>query len=102
MRYETKEIAYRLLYPIATKGYLPTPLRNKMEFARHCRANGIHRVDVYMLFEDGKRVSAADMMDELPEADLFVKPVLGKGGCRRRIVALCGWRILPQLARRGA
>ena len=80
MRYETKEIAYRLLYPVATTGHLPTPLKNKLEFARHCRANGVRRVDVYMLFEDGKRVSAAGMMEELPHADLFVKPVLGKGG----------------------
>ena len=80
MRYETKEIAYRLLYPIATAGYRPTPLKNKLEFARHCRANGVRRVDVYMLFEDGRRAGAADMMEQLPQADLFVKPVLGKGG----------------------
>ncbi len=80
MRYETKEIAYRLLYPIATVGYRPTPLKNKLEFARHCRVNGVRRVDVYMLFEDGRRVEAADMMEQLPQADLFVKPVLGKGG----------------------
>jgi len=80
MRYETKEIAYRLLYPIATERYAPTPLKNKMEFARHCRANGIRHVEVYMLFEDGKRVSTPELVDELPESDLFVKPVFGKGG----------------------
>ncbi|HEV8391087.1 MAG TPA: sugar-transfer associated ATP-grasp domain-containing protein [Dongiaceae bacterium] len=80
MRYETKEIAYRLLYPQATAWHEPTPLKNKLEFARHCRANDIRHVEVYMLFEDGKRVSAPDLLGAPPESDLFVKPIFGKGG----------------------
>jgi Sugar-transfer associated ATP-grasp len=80
MRYETKEIAYRLLYPVATADYEPTPLKNKMAFARHCRANGVRHVDVFMLFENGEQVDTADLINCLPEADLFVKRVLGKGG----------------------
>ena len=80
MRYETKEIAYRLLYPAATSDFEPAPLKDKMAFARHCRANGVRHVDVFMLFENGERVDAADLINRLPEADLFVKRVLGKGG----------------------
>jgi hypothetical protein len=33
-----------------------------------------------MLFQDGKRVPAPDLAGRLPEADVFVKPTLGKGG----------------------
>lgn len=80
MRYETKEMAYRLLYPVPTGQYEPTPLKNKVEFARHCRANGIRHVPILMLFDDGNRVCAADLADQLPAADLFVKRTLGKGG----------------------
>jgi hypothetical protein len=80
MRYETKEIAFRLLYPIATGEYKPAPLKDKMEFARHCRAHDIRHVPVLMLFEDGRRVMAPDLAERLPEADIFVKPTLGKGG----------------------
>jgi hypothetical protein len=80
MRYETKKIAYQMLYPVATADYEPTPLKNKMGFARHCRANGIRHVEIFMLLENGKRVETADLVDRLPEVDLFVKPVLGKGG----------------------
>jgi hypothetical protein len=80
MRYETKEIAYRLLYPMEVDEHHPSQLKNKLEFARHCRANGIRHTEVYMLFEDGKRIRADDLRDDLPMTDLFVKPVLGKGG----------------------
>jgi len=79
-RAETKGVAYRLLYPFPTEEYEPAPLKDKMEFARYCRASGIRHAPVLMLFENGSRVMAADLVDRLPEADLFVKPVLGKGG----------------------
>jgi len=72
MRYETKEIAYRLLYPIAGGAYVPAPLKEKVEFARHCRDHGIRHVPVLMLFQDGERVQAPDLVDQLPEADVFV------------------------------
>ncbi len=80
MRYETKEIAFRLLYPVATEQSTPTPLKHKVEFARHCRINGLPHIPVLMMFEDGGRVSGADFVDRLPATDLFVKRVLGKGG----------------------
>jgi hypothetical protein len=80
MRYETKEIAFRMLYPLAAGQYTPAPLKDKMEFARHCQAHGVRSAPVLMLFHDGERVAAPDLLDRLPEADLFVKPTLGKGG----------------------
>ncbi len=80
MRYETKEIAYRLLYPQAGPDYEPTPLKDKMAFARHCRVSGIRHVDIFMLFEAGARVDGGDLIGRLPATDLFVKRVLGKGG----------------------
>ena len=80
MRYETKEIAYRLLYPVPTDRYQPTPLKNKMELSRHCRSHGVRCVEVFMLFEGGACVEGAQLLGQLPATDLFVKPVLGKGG----------------------
>jgi hypothetical protein len=80
MRYETKEIAFRLLYPLAVGRYMPTPLKDKMEFARHCQGHDVRHAPVLMLFHDGKPVVAPDLAERLPEADLFVKPTLGKGG----------------------
>lgn len=79
-RSETKGIAYRLLYPFPTERYEPTPLKNKMEFARHCQAHGIAHAPVLMLFEGGRRIAAPDLAESLPAADVFLKPALGKGG----------------------
>jgi hypothetical protein len=85
MRYQTKEIAYRLLYPVTTDAYEPAPLKEKTEFARHCRAHGIRHAPVLMLFEDGKRIMAPDLIDRLPEADVFVKRTNAKGGVRSEL-----------------
>jgi hypothetical protein len=85
MRYETKEIAYRLLYPIASGLYTPAPLKDKVEFARHCQGHGVRHVPVLMLFLDGKRVMAPDLVDRLPEADVFVKRTNAKGGVRSEL-----------------
>jgi hypothetical protein len=90
MRYETKEIAYRLLYPIPTAQFAPAPLKDKMEFARHCGAHGIRHVPVLMLFQDGNRVMAPDLADCLPEADVFVKRTHGKGGVRSELWRYAG------------
>ncbi len=80
MRYETKEIAYRLLYPVPTVRYEPTPLKNKMEFSRHCRSHGVRCVEVFMLFDGGECLEGRQLLRDLPATDLFIKPVLGKGG----------------------
>ena len=78
MRYETKEIAYRLLYPVETDTYAPPPLKDKLGFARHCQMHGLRHVPTLALFEDGHRIDSDE--ETLPAVDLFIKPVRGKGG----------------------
>jgi hypothetical protein len=77
MRYETKQIAYRLLYPeVLTTGL---PIKNKIAFAGHCRDHGLPALPLVAAFDAGVRL--ADIGDgTLPKGDLFVKPVFGKGG----------------------
>jgi hypothetical protein len=77
MRYETKEIAYRLLYPVETDRYVPAPLKDKLGFARYCEEHGLRHVPTLAAFEDGRRV---DSQSGLPVTDLFLKPIAGKGG----------------------
>lgn len=81
MRYETKEIAFRLLYPRATEFSSPTPLKNKLEFAHRCADWDLPHAPVIMAFSDGQRVVGQAFDDRLPMRDVFVKPVFGKGGC---------------------
>lgn len=85
MRHETKEIAFRLLYPRATKFSTPTPLKNKLEFAHKCTTHGLPHAETIMAFSNGKAVSGPEYCDHLPMKDVFVKPALGKGGigCQR-------------------
>ena len=90
MRYETKEIAFRLLYPPVSGRCTPTPLKDKVEFARHCRAHDIPHVPALMLFEDGKRVAGPDFVDRLPEGDVFVKRTNAKGGARSELWRYAG------------
>ncbi len=75
MRYETKEIAYRLLYPIETAWHRPTPLKDKVGFARHCEAHGLKHAPTLFVFTSGEHPNR-----ELPDTDLFMKPVGAKGG----------------------
>ncbi|HEY1383380.1 MAG TPA: sugar-transfer associated ATP-grasp domain-containing protein [Dongiaceae bacterium] len=75
MRYETKEIAYRLLYPIETDLCLPTPLKDKVAFARRCAKYGLRHAPTLFVFESGEPEDP-----KLPAIDLFLKPVRGKSG----------------------
>jgi len=77
MRYETKQIAYRLLYPMEqTTG---TPIKNKIAFAGYCRDHDLPALPLVAAFEDGMRIG--DVGERVPpERDLFVKRVFGKGG----------------------
>jgi hypothetical protein len=75
MRYETKEIAYRLLYPAESAWHRPTPLKDKVDFARHCEARGLRHAPTLFVFTNDEHPNR-----ELPETDLFMKPVAGKGG----------------------
>jgi hypothetical protein len=77
MRFETKQIAYRLLRPkVTTTG---TPIKDKIAFAAYCRDHHLRALPVIAAFRDGARI--AELGDQaLPEGDLFVKRVMGKGG----------------------
>ncbi|WP_119305210.1 sugar-transfer associated ATP-grasp domain-containing protein [Dongia deserti] len=76
-RYQTKEIAYRLLYPTETDTFVPAPLKDKLGLARYCEMHGLRHVPTLAVFEDGRRVDGGE---RLPPDDLFLKPVVGKGG----------------------
>jgi hypothetical protein len=77
MRYETKQIAYRLLRP--EKETTGIPIKNKIAFASYCREHDLPALPLVAAFRDGAKIADLGMPD-LPQADLFVKRVLGKGG----------------------
>jgi hypothetical protein len=68
-RFETKTCYFRLLK--ARKG---TPLNDKSRFADFCMTNGIRCVPTLVSLH-GRRPESA-----LPDRDLFVKPITGRGG----------------------
>jgi hypothetical protein len=75
-RAETKQGSNRLL----AKALGPSsPLDDKEKFARHCARCGVDAVPTLFSVRDGEFNGIA-RADELPKADLFVKPVLGRGG----------------------
>jgi len=77
MRFETKEIAYRLLKPEG--GPSGVAIKDKLQFPDFCRAHDLPAIPLTAAFRDGQRISGDGM---LPTADLFIKRVFGKGGAR--------------------
>jgi hypothetical protein len=79
-RYELKQVVFRLLRPkVVTTG---TPIKNKSLFSHYCAEHGLRAVPVHMTFRNGRRDDAAGDAGTLPETNLFVKRVFGKGGAR--------------------
>lgn len=75
-RAETKQGSNRLF----AKALRPSsPLDDKERFARHCARCGVNAVPTLFSVRDGELHGIA-RPEELPEADLFVKPVVGRGG----------------------
>ncbi len=76
-RFETKSGIYRLF-----KRYLRTggknTLNNKEKFAEYCRAHGVRTVPVLAIAKAGRL--SFDTGSQLPDTDLFVKPITGNGG----------------------
>lgn len=68
-RFETKTCYFRLLKP--RKG---TPLNDKFRFAEYCTKHSIRTVETLMKL-DGNYPG-----QPLPDRDIFVKPVTGRGG----------------------
>jgi hypothetical protein len=77
MRYETKEIAYRLLKPVG--GESGTAIKNKLRFPDYCRAHDLPAVPILAAFKQGRRIAGTGA---LPPTDLFIKRIFGKGGAR--------------------
>jgi hypothetical protein len=70
-RYETKQVAFRLLRPkVTTEG---TPIKNKIGFAKYCQDHNLRAVPILMTFRDGHRDDDASVVLVLPDRDLFVK-----------------------------
>lgn len=73
MRSETKGMLYRLV----RKRVRPvSSLSDKAKFEERCRAHGLPVVPTLGLAQEGRLVG----LDALPEQDLFIKPLNGKGG----------------------
>ena len=68
-RFETKTCYFRLL-----KERKGSPLNDKARFADHCAANGIRCVQTIASLRGGAPARA------LPDQDLFIKPIGGRGG----------------------
>jgi hypothetical protein len=77
LRYETKEIAYRLLHP--AKQTTGLPIKDKFVFAQFCLDHDLPSVPLLAALRDGTRVAGVGEA-RLPERDIFVKRFLGKGG----------------------
>ena len=68
-RFETKTCFFRLL-----KRRKGSPLMDKTRFAEYCAGRGIRCVETLMT------IAGADPGAPLPDVDLFVKPIGGRGG----------------------
>jgi hypothetical protein len=77
-RFETKKDGIYRLFKKSLRGSRKNLLRNKEEFAEHCCAQGIRTVPVLATAKAGMIRFA--MGHELPDTDLFVKPIIGRGG----------------------
>lgn len=78
-RYETKGGIFRLLKR-ELAGRNLTPLQDKVRFAERCLAHGVPTVPVLAMAMKGRLVSPDGAEPRLPAIDLFLKPILGRGG----------------------
>lgn len=74
-RFETKGGVYPIL---RRRSGLRSALNDKLAFARQCEAHQLPTVPVIAAVENGKVNWLAG--DRLPAADLFIKPISGRGG----------------------
>jgi len=81
-RFETKGGLFR--YVKRSADGPRSPLANKLEFASHCRRHGLPTAPVLLVAERGGFPPELQMegVQEpcLPDADVFVKPISGRGG----------------------
>ena len=74
-RFETKLAIFRLInWPGSS------PLNDKAKFAAHCRRNGIDAVPLILIARDGQLDWLGASKQQLPPCDLFIKPLIARGG----------------------
>jgi len=76
-RGQTKRGAYRVF---AENRGSSTPLSDKAKFAEYCAERQLPAIPVLLSARDGALVGPVRSPDSLSQADLFVKPVRGRGG----------------------
>ncbi|NUT01075.1 MAG: hypothetical protein HOP96_08885 [Sphingomonas sp.] len=76
-RGETKRGAYRILKQARRSA---TPLVDKEGFASRCAERQVAALPVLLSVHGGELRGPIESPDDLPAADLFVKPVRGRGG----------------------
>lgn len=76
-RGQTKRGAYQILKESRSSS---SPLKNKEEFAQFCAERGLPALPFVFSVHDGRLRGAVYEADDLPEIDLFVKPLCGRGG----------------------
>ena len=78
-RYETKGGIFRLLKR-ELGGRNLSPLQDKLLFAQRCQEHGVTVVPVILIAKKGDLLSVEGGKPRLPSADVFLKPILGRGG----------------------
>jgi hypothetical protein len=74
-RFETKFAIFRLInWPGSS------PLNDKAAFAAHCRSHGIDAVALILVARNGKLDWLGAGKEKLPPRDLFIKPLIARGG----------------------
>lgn len=75
-RHETKSALFKMLTAVKSLDEA-SPLTDKLRFVEHAERAGVSAAPIVAVLAEGKITQRAD---ELPRADLFVKPQAGKGG----------------------
>lgn len=86
-RFETKAGLYRFLRD--NNGGLPVPperstdwIKDKARFRARCLEHGVATVPVLLNIAHAEVIAVDSALPELPECDLFIKPLHGQGGAK--------------------
>jgi hypothetical protein len=85
-RHETKGVLFRMLTDITNLDSV-SPLTDKAAFVKHAEAADLSVTPVYAVVEPNRAMTT---IDDLPQHDLFVKPLTGRGGSGAQVWAYDG------------